>query len=100
MRGIYPPLLVDRGLRDALAWAPRSARIETTLDVDGSAPLRAGGGGRGLLLLPARPPERRQACRRHGARDVRVREADGDLVFDVRDDGAGFRPATLPSPAG
>ena len=34
VRGIYPPLLVDRGLSDALDWATRSAPIQTTVNVD------------------------------------------------------------------
>jgi signal transduction histidine kinase len=92
VRGIYPPLLVDRGLRDALAWAARTAPIETTLDVEG---LRR--------YAPAVEAavyfcclEALQNAAKHaggGARaTVRVRELDADLIFDIRDDGSGFRP--------
>ena len=62
--GIYPPLLVDSGLAEAL----RAAANRNPLPVehhgrgDRSLLLRDGGGG--LLLLPRGAPERGQACAR------------------------------------
>ena len=93
VRGIYPPLLVDRGLRDALAWATRSAPIETTLDVEG---LRRYAPEVEAAVYFCCLEALQNAAKHAGATahaTIRVREVDGDLVFDVRDDGAGFRPA-------
>ena len=93
VRGIYPPLLVDRGLRDALAWATRSAPIETTLDLDG---LRRYAPEVEAAVYFCCLEALQNAAKHAGATahaTIRVREVDGDLVFDVRDDGAGFRPA-------
>jgi signal transduction histidine kinase len=90
VRGIYPPLLVDRGLSDALAWATRSAPVETTLNV-----------GRLRRYAPEVEAavyfcclEALQNAAKHagdGAHAiVRVTEVESDLVFDVRDNGSGF----------
>jgi signal transduction histidine kinase len=88
--GIYPPLLADKGLREALASAARRAAIPTTVDADG---------------IGRYPPEKEAAvyfccmealqnAGKHAgpgaSATITVREAAGGLVFDVRDDGAGF----------
>jgi signal transduction histidine kinase len=93
VRGIYPPLLVDRGLRDALAWATRSAPIETTLDVEG---LRRYAPEVEAAVYFCCLEALQNAAKHAGATaraTLRVREIDADLVFDVSDDGSGFRPA-------
>jgi signal transduction histidine kinase len=90
VRGIYPPLLVDRGVRDALAWAARTAPIETTLDV-GSLPRYAPEVEAAVYFCCL---EALQNAAKHGGdgarATVRVREIADNLVFDVSDDGAGF----------
>ena len=88
--GIYPPLLVDRGLVEALNAAAGRAAIPTTVDADG---------------VGRYPPdveaavyfcclEALQNAGKHageGARaTVRIREEEGGLLFEVEDDGAGF----------
>jgi len=92
VRGIYPPLLVDRGLRDALSWALRSGSIGTSLYADG------------LRRYPADVEaavyfcclEAIQNATKHAAGATRivvqVHEVGEDLVFGVRDNGAGFDP--------
>jgi signal transduction histidine kinase len=93
VRGIYPPLLVDRGLRDALAWAARSAPIETTLDVEGlhryAPEVEAAVYFCCLEALQNAAKHAGSAARA----TIRVREIDADLVFDVSDNGLGFRCA-------
>jgi signal transduction histidine kinase len=93
VRGIYPPLLVDRGLRDALAWATRSAPIETTLDIEG---LRRYAPEAESAVYFCYIEALQNAAKHAGSAahvTIRVREIDSDIVFEVRDNGSGFRPA-------
>jgi signal transduction histidine kinase len=92
-RGIYPPLLEDRGLAAALRSQASKAAVPATVEADG---------------LGRYPRDREAAvyfcclealqnvAKYAGARSVlvRVQEREGDLVFAVADDGAGFDPAT------
>jgi signal transduction histidine kinase len=88
--GIYPPLLADKGLPDALASAARRAALPTTVDGDG---------------IGRYPPEKEAAvyfCCLEALQNagkyagdgataaISLRERAGGLVFEVRDDGAGF----------
>jgi signal transduction histidine kinase len=88
--GIYPPLLADKGLPEALASAARRAALPTTIDADG---------------IGRYPPEREAAvyfCCLEALQNagkyagegatatVRLHEEAGGLIFEVRDDGAGF----------
>ncbi|TMK30785.1 MAG: hypothetical protein E6G61_05400 [Actinobacteria bacterium] len=90
-RGIYPPVLADKGLSAAL-----DAQIrKTTLPVE----LRAGAVGRYAREVEAAVYfcclEALQNVSKHaGARSivVHVSSDDGRLVFSVADDGAGFEP--------
>jgi signal transduction histidine kinase len=98
-QGIYPALLADRGLVDALRSAARRSPVPVTVDAVG--------------VTRHRPEiesavyytclEALQNAAKHGlgatcARIV-LRE-DGELTFDVCDDGAGFDPAMVRSGAG
>jgi signal transduction histidine kinase len=87
--GIYPPLLVDRGLADALGAA--AARSPLAVDVDAE----------GIGRYPAEVEaaiyfcclEALQNAAKHAPEAsvaVRLREADGSLSFSVTDDGPGF----------
>ena len=93
-RGIYPPLLADKGLAAALeAQARKSAVPVVAWSPTASARYRTGGRGRGLLLLPRGVAERREV---RGARAKRRSDSptDGMLAFEVIDDGAGFDQGT------
>jgi signal transduction histidine kinase len=88
--GIYPPLLADKGLPDALAAAARRAALPTEIRSDS------------VHRFPAEMEaavyfcclEALQNAGKHageGARAVvRLWEEEGGLLFEVADDGAGF----------
>ena len=92
--GIYPPLLMDRGLSEALVAAAGRAAIPTTVIADGL--------GRYPQVVEAAVYfcclEALQNAAKHageGAQaNVTVREDAGALRFEVADDGAGFDPAS------
>ena len=91
--GIYPPLLVDRGLVEALRAAAGRAAIPTDVHADGV--------GRHAANVEAAVYfcclEALQNAGKHageGARaDVRIWEEEGGLLFEVADDGVGFDPS-------
>jgi signal transduction histidine kinase len=91
--GIYPPLLMDRGLAEALSAAAGRAAIPTDVDASGIA--------RYTPEIEAAVYfcclEALQNAGKHagaGARaTVRVWQEEGALLFEVADDGAGFDPA-------
>jgi signal transduction histidine kinase len=98
--GIYPPLLMDSGLPDALAAAAARAALSVRVDANG---------------LGRYPPEVEAAiyfcCLEalqnaakyagDGARaTVRLREDERAIVFEVADDGEGFDPNTRARGAG
>ena len=90
-RGIYPSLLVERGLSEALRSAGRSAPVPTMVD--------AAGIGRYPPEIEATVYfaclEALQNAARHaqGASGVKIAVSrNPDLHFEVRDDGQGFDP--------
>jgi signal transduction histidine kinase len=88
-RGIYPPLLADRGLAAALESQARKATIQVTVDADGigrySQEVEA---AVYFSVLEAMQNVQKYA----GASRVEVwlREESGELRFGVDDDGRGF----------
>jgi signal transduction histidine kinase len=92
--GIYPPLLMDRGLVDALSAAARRAALPTSVE--------AGEVGRYSQEIEAAVYfcclEAMQNAGKHAGEGascvVSLREEEGGLLFEVRDDGAGFDLAT------
>jgi signal transduction histidine kinase len=88
--GIYPPLLMDRGLAEALAAAAARSPLASHVEADGV--------GRHPQDVEAAIYfcclEALQNAAKHagdGARvTVRLREEEGGLVFEVADDGKGF----------
>jgi signal transduction histidine kinase len=88
--GIYPPLLADKGLPDALAAAARRASLDTEVRTDG------------VQRYPAEMEaavyfcclEALQNAGKHAGEEaravVRLWEEEGGLLFEVADDGAGF----------
>ena len=92
--GIYPPLLMDRGLREALSAAASRSPISTGVLADDigryAQPIEA---AVYFCVLEAL-----QNAAKHAGSDaqvtVSVREDEHALLFDVVDDGAGFDMAT------
>jgi signal transduction histidine kinase len=92
-RGIYPPLLADRGLASALEAQARKATVPVAVDPTGI--------GRYPQELEAAVYfcclEALQNVQKYAAAatvEVRLAEVDGALTFAVRDDGRGFDQAT------
>jgi signal transduction histidine kinase len=98
-RGIYPPLLADRGLVQALSAQARKAPIEVDVLSDGvgryTQEVEA---AVYFCCLEALQNVAKYANARHV--DVRFRHSDGELVFDISDDGAGFDPSQTPRGTG
>ncbi len=98
-RGIYPPLLADKGLQTALESQARKATVPVTV--------AAGGLGRYsqdieaaiyFCVLEALQNTQKYACATRV--DVRVRAEDGRISFEVEDDGQGFDVTTMKRGAG
>jgi signal transduction histidine kinase len=93
-RGIYPPLLADRGLAEAIGAQARKSPIQVKLDADG---------------LGRYPQEMEAAiyfCCLEALQNVAkyanatnatvvLNASNGHLTFSITDDGAGFDPATI-----
>jgi signal transduction histidine kinase len=88
--GIYPPLLMDRGLREALRAAAGRAALPTTSEADEigrySPAVEA---AVYFCCLEALQNAAKHAGDGAEAR-ITVREEEGALIFEVSDDGAGF----------
>jgi signal transduction histidine kinase len=91
-RGIYPPLLADRGLVAALESQSRKATVPVTVEADGMQrypqELEA---AVYFCCLEALQNVQKYAGAKTAT--VRLRERDDLLEFEVEDDGAGFNPA-------
>jgi signal transduction histidine kinase len=94
-RGIYPPLLADKGLASALEAQSRKAAMPVRVETDGigrySQEFEA---AVYFCVLEAL----QNASKYADASDVAVRlwQENGDLLFSVADDGRGFDQATTP----
>jgi signal transduction histidine kinase len=98
--GIYPPLLVDRGLGEALLSAAERCPLPTAVRVDG---LRRYAPDVEAAVYFCCVEALQNAHKHAGAATragVGLREADGWLHFDVDDDGAGFDTELSPDGAG
>lgn len=88
--GIYPPLLMDRGLPDALRAAAGRAALATSVEAEnvGRYPQQVEAAVYFCCL------EALQNAGKHAGENasalVTVREVEGALLFEVADDGAGF----------
>jgi signal transduction histidine kinase len=100
VRGIYPPVLADRGLADAVRALALDTPLHTELDIDLPGPAdRADADGQGRIIeMPvgaavyfAVAEALANAVRHSGARTVRIHlsYAAGILRAQVTDDGAG-----------
>jgi signal transduction histidine kinase len=88
-RGIYPPLLADKGLGAALEAQARKAALPVTVEADGvgryEQPVEA---AVYFCTLEALNNVAKYAGATHAA--ISLRQRDGVLAFTVTDDGAGF----------
>jgi signal transduction histidine kinase len=90
-RGIYPPLLADKGLVVALEAQARKAAVPVAVEADGVGRLdRDVETGVYFCVLEALNNVAKYA--RASRVEVRLRRQDGYVVFEVRDDGVGFDP--------
>jgi signal transduction histidine kinase len=98
-RGIYPSLLADRGLRDALQATALRNPVRTTVDMDGIGRYRPEvEAAIYFCCLEAIQNAMKHAV---GVQTISVSLAeDGDLHFEVSDDGAGFKEEDAQSGAG
>ena len=89
-RGIYPPVLVERGLGDALRSAGQRSPIPVTVDVDEDVELdRNDAAAIYFICLEALQNAAKHAPGSTAAVSVRRSDADG-CVVEVVDDGPGF----------
>jgi signal transduction histidine kinase len=91
-RGIYPPLLADKGLAEALSAQARRSPVPVAVDPDGVGryPQEVESAVYFSVL------EGLQNVAKHADASgvtVRLRSGDGDLSFEIADDGRGFDPA-------
>lgn len=98
-RGVYPSVLADRGLVEALRTAARSNPLPVTL--------RTRAVGRYAEEVETAVyfacVEALQNAAKHARREAAVLvslSAEGDLRFSVRDDGVGFAPEAAPAGTG
>ncbi len=92
--GIYPPLLVDAGLGEALVAAGRRGAVSTTVDCDGIG--RYSPDTESAVYFCCLEALQNAGKHADGAGSIwiHLRESDRQLRFEVRDDGAGFSPAS------
>ncbi|HXF36246.1 MAG TPA: sensor histidine kinase [Actinomycetota bacterium] len=98
-RGIYPPLLADKGLPAAIEAQARKAPVPVRLQADGVGRYpREAEAAVYFCVLEAL----QNAAKHAGGSEVRVRlwASEGELAFAVEDDGPGFDPSTTPRGAG
>jgi signal transduction histidine kinase len=93
-RGIYPPLLADKGLRVALEAQARKAAVPSSVDADGVGRYHQDAEAAVYFcVLEALNNVAKYAEATHAV--IRLSESRGGLVFDVVDDGRGFDPAAV-----
>jgi signal transduction histidine kinase len=88
-RGVYPPLLADRGLSDALNAVARTAPLPATVDAPRGR--RYARDVESAVYFACMEALQNVTKHARGATAVSIAIAsDSDLRFDVRDDGVGF----------
>lgn len=99
-RGVYPPLLADKGLLVALESQARKATLPITVDADGAIrryPQELEAAVYFCVLEALQNVQKYSAASRAV---VRVCEDGGRLRFDVEDDGRGFDPVSVKKGSG
>ena len=88
--GNYPPLLMDRGLPEALSAAASRAALPTALVADDIGRYSPRSRRPSTSVASKRSRTRRSTRARVPRRRITVHEEEGTLLFVVSDDGAGF----------
>ena len=88
--GIYPPLLQDRGLAEALAAAAGRATIRTRVDAEGIERYEPDVEATVYFCCLEALQNAAKYAGDSAIAAVRIREEAGGLLFEVSDDGAGF----------
>ena len=98
-RGIYPPLLADRGLAVALEAQARRATVpvEVIADAVGRYPQEVEAA---VYFCVLEALQNIQKYAEAGRATVRLSERGGIAIFEIEDDGQGFDPATARRGAG
>ena len=90
-RGIYPPLLADKGLPAALEAQARKSLVPVTVQPDGVGRYRQEvESAVYFCCLEALNNVAKYADA--SSVEIRLRQSDGELRFEVADDGVGFEP--------
>lgn len=90
-RGIYPPLLADKGLRDALESQGRKSHLPVRVEVDGIGRYRQDVEA-AIYFCTLEALQNVAKYANASTVQIRLSERDGELEFEVRDDGRGFDP--------
>jgi signal transduction histidine kinase len=98
-RGIYPPLLADKGLTAALEAQVRKAPFPVQIEPNGIGRYSAEAEATAYFCVLESLQNAAKYAQASSAM-VRLAQADGHLVFSVTDDGRGFDPATTPRGTG
>ena len=98
-RGVYPSLLADRGLAEALRAAALRLPLGATVDPDGLGRYPADVENAVYFCCLEAMQNASKHARNAGGVIIVLGENDG-LVFEVRDDGAGFDRAAVTAGAG
>jgi signal transduction histidine kinase len=88
--GIYPPLLQDRGLAEALSAAARRAAIEASIQANGTTRYAPDVESTVYFCCLEALQNAAKYAGREATASVTVREEEDKLLFEVSDDGAGF----------
>ena len=94
-RGIYPPLLADKGLAAAIEAQAVRAALPVTVDADGIGRYRQEVEA-AVYFCTLEALQNASKYAEPSEVTVRLREEGGELVFAIRDDGRGFDRTTTP----
>jgi signal transduction histidine kinase len=94
-RGVYPPLLADKGLSVALESQARKATLPITVDAVGAIRRYPQETEAAVYFCVLEALQNVQKYSGASRAVVRVCEDGGQLRFDVEDDGRGFDPVTV-----
>jgi signal transduction histidine kinase len=98
-RGIYPPLLADKGLAVALEAQARKVPFPVRVEPNGVGRYQAEAEATAYFCVLEALQNAAKYAEASSA-VVRLGQEDGRLVFTVTDDGKGFDPATTPRGSG